>query len=36
MEANTLSGKPRKIMLWAWAIMMVLAAIAAIGADFFG
>jgi hypothetical protein len=36
MEANTLSGKPRKIMSWAWAIMMVLAALVAIGSAFFG
>lgn len=36
MESNTLSGKPRKIMLWAWAVMMVLAALGAIGSDLFG
>jgi hypothetical protein len=36
MEANTLSGKPRKILNWAWIVMMVLAGAVAIGKVFFG
>jgi hypothetical protein len=36
MEANTLSGKPRKVLSWAWMVMMVLAGAVAIGKFFFG
>jgi hypothetical protein len=36
MESSTLSGKPRKILGWAWMLMMLLAAAVAIGHAIWG
>ena len=36
MESNTLSGRPRAIMNWLWVVMLVLAALVAIGSTVFG
>jgi hypothetical protein len=36
MESNTLPAKPRKIMNWAWMIMLVTAALVAAGSAVFG
>jgi hypothetical protein len=36
MESNTLPSGPRKIMNWGWMVMLVTAALVAVGSAIFG